>query len=113
MHLMQLLEFEMHFEMCKANADVWLRKAAKPDGSEYYKLLLVYTDDVLIVLHQPREAMMQLDQNFLVKKDSIEKPKTYLGALIGEYTFPKDSQKRYWVMGSDNYLKDAVRQVKE
>ena len=72
MHLAQVLEFEMHFETCKADVDVWLRKAAKLDGSEYYELLLVYTDDILIVSHRPREVMTQLDQNFLVKKDSIE-----------------------------------------
>ena len=113
MHLAQVLELEMHFEMCEADADIWLRKAAKPDGSEYYELLLVYTDDILIVSHRPREVMMQLDQNFLVKKDSIEKPKTYLGTQIGEYTFPEDPQTRYWAMSSEKYMKDAVRQVKE
>ena len=113
MHLAQVLEFGMHFEMCKVDADVWLRKAAKPDGSEYYQLLLVFTDDILIVSHQPREVMTQLDQNFLVKKDSIEKPKTYLGAQIGEYTFPEDPKTKYWMMGSEKYVKDAVRQVKE
>ena len=113
MHLAQVLEFEMHFEMCKADADIQLRKAAKPDGSEYYELLLVYTDDILIVLHRPREVMTQLHQNFLVKKDSIGKPKTYLGTQIGEYTFPKDPQTRYWMLGSEKYVKDAIRQVKE
>ena len=113
MHLGQVLELEMHFEACKADPDVWMRKATKEDGTEYYEFLLVYTDDILIVSHRPREAMSQLDQNFLVKSDSIGSPTTYLGAQVGTYRFPEQPDKEYWTLSSERYVKDAVRQVKE
>ena len=85
MHLVQVLEMELTFDACKADPDVWLCKATKEDGTAYYEMLLMYTDNILIVSHRLKEAMSQLDQNFLVKGDSIGLPKTYLGAQVGKY----------------------------
>ena len=113
MHLAQVLEMEINFEACKADPDMWLCKATKEDGTEYYEMLLVYIDDILIVSHWLKEAMSQLDQNFLVKGDSISPPKTYLGAQVGKYQFPKEPEKEYWTSSSEKYVKDAVWQVKE
>ena len=104
MHLGQVLELEMHFEACKADPDVWMRKATKEDGTEYHELLLVYTDDILIISHRPREAMSQLDQNFLVKSDSIGSPSTYLGAQVGTYRFPEEPDKVYWTLSSNRNM---------
>ena len=37
-----------------ADQDVWRRKATTADGFEYYKLVLIYVDDILCVSHVPR-----------------------------------------------------------
>ena len=113
MHLAQVLEMELHFEACKTNPDMWLRKATKEDGTAYHEMLLMYTDDILIVLHRPEEAMSQLNQNFPVKGDSGGQPKTYLGAKVGMHQFPEEPEKAYGTLSSEKSVKDAVQQVKE
>ena len=40
----------MKFIATQAVPDVYRRKSSKPDGEEYYELLLVYVDDVLASL---------------------------------------------------------------
>jgi len=46
------------FTPCLADPDVWIRAATKPDGTEYYEMVLVYTDDLLIVSHKAYEILM-------------------------------------------------------
>jgi hypothetical protein len=36
-----------------ADPDVWLRTAVKPDGTEHYKMVLCYVDDVLDIGSNP------------------------------------------------------------
>jgi hypothetical protein len=44
--LAQILQ-DIGYTSTKTDPDVWLRKAAKDDGFEYYKMLFVYVDDIL------------------------------------------------------------------
>ncbi len=39
----------LNFQSCLADPDVWMRPAKKSDGSEYYELCLLYTDDILYI----------------------------------------------------------------
>jgi hypothetical protein len=54
----------MGFTACLADADVWLRKNAKQNGSEYYEYLLVYLDDILVVSHDPQSVMDTLSEHY-------------------------------------------------
>ena len=47
----QLLS-DLGYESTKADADVWICKAVKPNGQEYYEMLFVYIDNILSVSHQ-------------------------------------------------------------
>ena len=38
---MDMIGFELFLE----DPDIWRREATKPDGQEYYKYVLIYTDD--------------------------------------------------------------------
>ena len=38
---------DMNYRPSKADNDVWLRPAVKPNGFEYYEMVLCYVDDVL------------------------------------------------------------------
>ena len=80
---------------------------------KYYEYILVYTDDILVISHELKEALIQLDQHFLLKRDSIKEPDLYLGSQIMKHWFSEDPSKSYWVMGLEKYVKDAIRQVKE
>ena len=41
--------------------DVWLKKYMKPDGSHYWKYMLVNVDDVLYIAHDLKKDMDQLN----------------------------------------------------
>ena len=40
---------DIGFKPTKADPDVWIRPAVKPDGSEYYEYIMCYVDDILSV----------------------------------------------------------------
>jgi hypothetical protein len=50
-----------------ANPDVWFHASAKPCGFEYYELVLVYVDDLLVLSHQPEKTMKLLEEFYHLK----------------------------------------------
>ena len=49
---------DLGYESSKADPDVWLRKAVKENGFEYYEMLLfVYIDDILALSHRAKDAI--------------------------------------------------------
>ena len=57
----------------------------KPDGFQYWELVLCYVDDVLSVSDSPMRTMKQIKARFKLKDDKIEEPTSYLGAEIGKF----------------------------
>ena len=53
------------YKPTQSDPDVWLKKAVKPNGDEYYKYILVYVDDVLHLAHDPLEDMKRLNQVYM------------------------------------------------
>ena len=45
------------YTSCKADPDVWMRPMTRPDGFKYWSYILVYTDDILVVDHEPQLVM--------------------------------------------------------
>ena len=41
----------------KADPDVWIRPAVRPDGSEYYEMELCYVNDVLLIAAEPMKTV--------------------------------------------------------
>jgi hypothetical protein len=62
---------------CKANPDVWLRPMAEPNGGTYWEYALCYVDDILIISHQPQEAMDYLSSKYKLKEGSVKEPDSY------------------------------------
>jgi hypothetical protein len=58
---------EMGYTPCKADPDVWLRPAKKPDGTGYYEYLLTYVDDCLVVSHNPQQIITSLEMNIVIR----------------------------------------------
>ena len=54
---------------------------------------------------------MNIDQHFKLKPDSIGPPSTYLGATVSRFTLPDG--KECWAMGSEQYVKEALRNVED
>ena len=68
-------------QILDADNDVWMRKATKPTtGEKYYEyMLLVHTDDCLVVSHDPKAVLNSIDTHFKLKPGSDGHPKKYLG----------------------------------
>ena len=45
--------WDLGFQRCKADPDLWMRAATTIDGEEYYEYLLVYVDDLMAVSEHP------------------------------------------------------------
>ena len=105
---------EMGFSLSKADADVWMRPATKPNGFEYYEYLLVYVDNVLAISHDPKPLIEEIGKMYELKKGSVGPPTRYLGATISKFHIPGDKTGReYWVMSAREYVQEAVRIVKD
>jgi len=62
----------LNFESCKADPDVWMRKAIKSDGTEYWEYVLLYTDDALVVSENGEHVLRrELGNYFELKEESI------------------------------------------
>ncbi|CAJ1939745.1 unnamed protein product, partial [Cylindrotheca closterium] len=92
--------------------DVWRRPCQRKDGSKYYEYILVYTDDVIAILENPKAIMDKLNNFFVLKPDLIKEPTTYLGATISKHKLDGDDYFT-WVIGSEAYLQESLRVVKK
>ena len=99
-----------NFENTVADPDVLCHCAKHPNGTKYYKLLLVYIDDILLISHDPKLTLEALGTVYTLKDGSLAKPDIYLGAQLYEHKLP-DGRKA-WTMASDKYVGNAVSTIK-
>ena len=102
--LTQNLE-DMGYKTSIADPDVFIRAAAKPDGTEYYEFLLTYVDDCLCVSARPEDTMDILGKIYDLK-DTVKPPERYLGANIKRWQLPDGRE--CWAMSGKDYVKNAV-----
>jgi len=107
-HLASILRHIMGFTPCEADPDVWMRPAQKPDGTLYYKYVLCYVDDVLIISMDLDGIADELKEHFVLKEvlDPVIKCECYLGATIGKFNFSDGSYG--WYMLAKEYLSHAI-----
>ena len=101
------------YTSCKADPDVWMKPKTKPCGFKYWSYILVYTDDILTIDHEPKQVMEYLASRYTLKPGSVQEPDTYLGSQISKfYIDGADSpEKPRWAMSSEKYVKQAVSDV--
>jgi hypothetical protein len=109
-HLADILHNNMGFTSSLADPDLWFKPSIDPNGKEYYSYILVYVDDLLIIDHDPRRHMKNLQSSYTVREDTIKSPDQYLGADIGRVYFHDGSFA--FTMGSSSYIKNAVKNIK-
>ena len=110
-HCAEIMRLSLEFVPCRADQDVWMRKAVKSTGEKYWEYVFIYTDDVIAMSENPRQILSDMNRHFLLKEDSIGPPTRYLGANISQYHIPGDNNPK-WAIGSQEYVKEAVRVVK-
>eukprot|EP00934_Nitzschia_sp_Nitz4_P001810 Nitzschia sp. Nitz4//scaffold191_size41780//52//5493//NITZ4_007461-RA/size41780-processed-gene-0.69-mRNA-1//1//CDS//3329540163//1810//frame0 len=97
---------------CLADPDVWIKEETREeDGHQYYAYVLLYVDDCLAIHHDAMKTVMEINHYFPMKKDSIGKPKYYLGAKVTEVTL--ENGVKAWGMSSSKYIQEAVRKVED
>ena len=69
------------YTMCRADNDVWMRKAVKVNGTKIWEYVLVYTDDLLVVGINPQETLDKIDQHYKMKGGSVGVPTKYLSLI--------------------------------
>jgi Reverse transcriptase (RNA-dependent DNA polymerase) len=109
-HMAQTLR-DAGFESCKADPDVWLRKAQKADGTKIYEYVLCYVDDILYGGTDPDSFMARLSTVYKLKEGSVKEPDIYLGATIKTMTL-RNGEIAYG-MSSDAFVKRAVENVEQ
>ena len=72
---------ELGYKPTQADPDVWIKRAIKHDGTPYYKMMLIYVDDVLHLAEDPAEDMTKLSKLYRLK-DGTGEPDRYLGGNI-------------------------------
>jgi hypothetical protein len=113
-HLAQTMH-DIGFKPTRADPDVWIRPAIKPDGYKYYEYVLIYVDDILCCSHKAKDIMDTLAGLYRLKEDpktgkKYDKPTRYLGANLCEYKLD-DDMNTYWSISAEEYVKEAVRNV--
>ena len=72
-HLVETLH-DIGFKPTKADPDVRICAAVKPDGSKYYEYIMCYVDDILSVSLDMKSILQSLQGQFKLKGDKIEPP---------------------------------------
>ena len=98
----------MGYKPTEADPDVWMRRAVKPSGEEYWAYMLIYVDDCLHIHHDPDIDMTVLN-GFYRLKDGVQSPDRYLGANLEKVQLEDGSTA--WSMTCVDYLKGAIRNV--
>jgi hypothetical protein len=98
------------YTSCRADPDVWMKSKTKPCGFKYWSYILVYTDDILTIDHEPKEVMEYLASRYTLKPGSVQEPDTYLGSQISKFHIEGADrpEKPRWAMSSEKYVKQAV-----
>ena len=109
--LAEVLGNRLGFKSSLADPDLWYKPMTDKNGFEYYAYILVYVDDLLIIMKEPQEAMTQIQESFTVKPPSIEEPKSYLGADVDKVYYQDGSYG--WTMGAETYTTQAIKNRKK
>ena len=105
--LAQTMEF-LGYKPTQADPDVWIKRATRGDGTPYYKMILIYVDDVLHLAENPKEDMAELSKLCRLK-DGTGEPDRYLGGNI-ERVQTQDGSVA-WSLSCHDYLSNAIIQV--
>jgi hypothetical protein len=65
---------EMGFNPTIADPDVYQQAITKLDGFKYYKFILMYVDDVLIISHSPQEHLEHIKATYELNLNSTRPP---------------------------------------
>ena len=100
----------MVLQSCKYDPEVWFHSSIKDEGTDYYQYVLIYTNDILVIMQNPKDFIRhELGKIFFVKPNSIRPPAQYLGNKVSYVTL--ENGRSAWRFSSSQYVQDAVKNV--
>ena len=103
---------DLDFTSCLADPDGWMRKGIDLQGKENYEYVLFYTDDKLVISHQPEKILRnELNKYFNLKEVSMGAPEIYLGGKMRKENL--DNGLEAWGFSSAQYIKNAVTNAEQ
>ena len=93
----------------RSDTYVWMCKASKSDGTDYYEYTLLYVDDCLAISEAPKEAVLQLDKFFKMQPISIAPPDIYPGGKVKRMCIL--NMVEAWTFSLSQYVQKAVSNV--
>jgi hypothetical protein len=97
------------FESTKADPDVWIRKAVRPDCFQYYEMLFVFVYDILALSNEARKVIGDITQFYRAKEGSIKPPDIYLGSNVDRIQLSDGHE--VWCTSPRDYVKNAISVV--
>ena len=71
----------MGYRFTESEPDVWINRTKTDNDTTYYKLMLVYVDDMLYLAKDAQEDMLNLNQVYRLK-EGFGPPDRYIGVNI-------------------------------
>ena len=62
--------------------NIWIMTEMRTDGYEYYEMLLVYFDDIMIMSHLGDQVSKKIVNFYYIKGGNQYQPTRYLGTYI-------------------------------
>ena len=107
------------YRTCLADNDVWYQlqtntrkdpKTGDVRRRDYYAYVLIYVDDILVIHHDAKRVLAQIDYYFHMKPESMGDPDIYLGCKLRLHMLPEHNVQA-WLQSPSKYIQEAVRNV--
>ena len=109
-HLRSCMEY-LRFSPCKADPDIWMKKAKRVDNSDYWEQVLLYVDDCICISTDPEAIVRnEIGKYFLMMEASIREPDGYLGGKVRKVEL--DTGEVYWAFSSSQYVQEACKNIR-
>jgi hypothetical protein len=108
-HLCDCMD-QLGFTSSRTDPDVWLRLSKRSTGEGYYKYVLLYVNNVLVISKNADNVLQkEIGQHFVLREESINPPSQYLGGKLCKVTLKNGN--KAWAFGSCQYVHSAVQNV--
>ena len=54
---------QLGYKLTQADPDLWIKRSIKGDGTPYYRMMLIYDDDVLHLSEDPGKIYGNIEQS--------------------------------------------------
>jgi hypothetical protein len=102
---------DLQYRPTLADPDVWIKAGVKANGFEYYEMVLVYVDDVMVISEIPSRTIDGIKSVFKLKGDAAGPPDMYLGVTLEKKTNSQGT--KCWTMSPEKYVDASVKNVEE